>query len=330
MVMSAAAAEPATSEMRTAEAATTGKMRRCATAKAASPNLRGYTGKGAAADASDAAHRTAAEASEASRRVGSRKVRHIGATDPAGKVLDAAEARLPTGKAGTPSAKLAQPAGFSSLPKALTGMSRIRRSAEGSASPRFGPKRVFPGRHAIVGDTAFVDVSAFSIAAVGPPVITPVSDVTEPRLAAIIVVPIRVEVEPNYRIVDDIDIVRKVDVSITVVIIEVIGRNPAALAVPAHVAPGTIAETAVNVEVCVRRDGFDHRITGSRSGAHVHVSRCIATRSYRRGGRGEYEQRGDRNMPNLFHQGLQSGLLRTRVDRERGRLGDRSRLRQDG
>jgi hypothetical protein len=69
-----------------------------------------------------------------------------------------------------------------------------------------------------------------------------------PGPARVVACPVRVQHERHFGHVDDIDIIRQIDVAVAVEIFQILRRNPAVVVGPAHVAPGIAPDTAVDVD----------------------------------------------------------------------------------
>jgi hypothetical protein len=110
------------------------------------------------------------------------------------------------------------------------------------------------------------------------PEILPVAEPTVPRLARIIVVPVGIESKRNQGHIDRADVFGQIDEIVVVEIVEIIRGDPAALAVPACVAPGAIADTTMDVDPGIRRNSCNDRIIRSGAGAHVDVTPRVALR----------------------------------------------------
>src|SRR5436305_208457 len=86
-----------------------------------------------------------------------------------------------------------------------------------------------------------------------PAVIAPVLGEMSPSMkegaSGVVVVPIVLERERHDRHVDLVDIVRKVDVSIAIEVVEKRGPDPPAIPMPGDVTPIAAAEAAMNVQV---------------------------------------------------------------------------------
>src|SRR6266851_9483171 len=80
------------------------------------------------------------------------------------------------------------------------------------------------------------------------PVTTPIGAAVIPGSSRVVARPIRAQHERHDGNVDDIDIVRQIDVAVAVKIFEILRRNPAAIAGPTHVAPDIAPETAMDVD----------------------------------------------------------------------------------
>ena len=96
-------------------------------------------------------------------------------------------------------------------------------------------------------------------ASVRLPVAAPIGAAVIPGPTRVVARPVRVQHERHDRHVDDIDIVRQIDVPLAVEIFQILRRNPAAVAGPADVAPGVAPDTAVNIDVGASGNAIDRR-----------------------------------------------------------------------
>lgn len=131
---------------------------------------------------------------------------------------------------------------------------------------------------AFVHDMLVTAMSAREMVAVRTPESLPVRAPVVPGPADVIVVPVRAERECDDRDVDDVFVIRQVDVSAIVEVIERIGRDPAAIALPTHVAPTVIAQAAMDIDVSACGDMVDDGIIPAGSGIHIGLGGRVASR----------------------------------------------------
>ena len=79
-----------------------------------------------------------------------------------------------------------------------------------------------------------------TVTATRVPEILPMREPVIPGPANIIFAPVAPERKRDDRNIDYLDVVWQVDIPIIVKVIEVIGRNPTPVAVPAHIAPRVV------------------------------------------------------------------------------------------
>ncbi len=107
-------------------------------------------------------------------------------------------------------------------------------------------------------------------AGVRSPIIGPVSSAMIKWPAGVIVGPVSAKDERHDRHINHVDIVRKINVPVPIVVLEIVRRNPAAIAGEAYVAPRITPQTAMNVDMGAARDPIDHGKSRSRASSHVH------------------------------------------------------------
>jgi hypothetical protein len=88
--------------------------------------------------------------------------------------------------------------------------------------------------------------------------------------------------------------------TVLVVVVQIIAVDPATVALPVHIAPGPIVETAVDVQRGVGRQGEHQRIVGARSGTQVYET--LGVRDTRPGGRAKSDgHKGEERKRQTFH-----------------------------
>ena len=107
-------------------------------------------------------------------------------------------------------------------------------------------------------------------ARVRSPIAGPVGSAMIKWPAGIIVGPVCAKDEGRDRHINHVDIVRKVNVPVPIVVLEIARRNPAAIAGEAYIAPRITAQAAMNVDMGTARDLIDHGKSRSRASSHVH------------------------------------------------------------
>jgi hypothetical protein len=121
-------------------------------------------------------------------------------------------------------------------------------------------------------------------ARVRSPIAGPVSSAVKKRPAGVIVGPVGAQDERHDRDIDHVDIIRQINVAASIEILEILGRNPAAVAGPAYIAPGIASEAPVNVDVGAAGDSVDHWKSVTRAGSEAHRVCDNSPRRHRSGG----------------------------------------------
>jgi hypothetical protein len=101
------------------------------------------------------------------------------------------------------------------------------------------------------------------------PVTVPVSAAVIPGPACIIAGPVRAQHERHDGYIDLIDVVRQINVSVVIEPFEIAGRDPAAIALPAYVAPRDAIQASVDVDALAAGNAIDHGKTGARACSHA-------------------------------------------------------------
>jgi hypothetical protein len=93
---------------------------------------------------------------------------------------------------------------------------------------------------------------------VGPPLIE--------RPPGIVAGPVAAEDERHDRNINHVNVVGQINVSVSIVILQIFGRNPAAVAGPAYIAPRVTPEATMDVDVGAAGNSVDHWKAGARAG----------------------------------------------------------------
>jgi hypothetical protein len=104
------------------------------------------------------------------------------------------------------------------------------------------------------------------------------------RPTGVIVGPVAAENKGHDGNVDHIDIIRQINVSASIVVLQIIGGNPAAVAGPAYIAPGIASEATMNVNVGTTGNPVDHWKAAARASPETHRIRDNSPRRQRSGG----------------------------------------------
>jgi hypothetical protein len=101
------------------------------------------------------------------------------------------------------------------------------------------------------------------------PIAAPVRSAVIKRPPRVIVGPVGAQNERHDRDVDHVDIVRKINVSVPIIVLQILGRNPAAIAGKAYVAPRVASEAAMDVDMGAAGDPIDHWKSGAWARSHA-------------------------------------------------------------
>jgi hypothetical protein len=121
-------------------------------------------------------------------------------------------------------------------------------------------------------------------AGVRPPITRPVGSPVKERPPGVIIGPVGAENEGHDRNIDYVDIVRQINVSASVEVLKILGRNPATIAGPAYVAPRIAPEAPVDVDVGAAGNSIDNRESDARARPQAHRIRDNSPRRHRSGG----------------------------------------------
>jgi hypothetical protein len=121
-------------------------------------------------------------------------------------------------------------------------------------------------------------------AGVRPPITRPVGSPVKERPPGVIIGPLGAEDEGHDRNIDYVDIVRQINVSASVEVLKILGRNPATIAGPAYVAPRIAPEAPVDVVVGAAGNSIDNRESDARARPQAHRIRDNSPRRHRSGG----------------------------------------------
>jgi hypothetical protein len=108
---------------------------------------------------------------------------------------------------------------------------------------------------------------------VAPPNVVPMRSTRIPGAMTVVRIPIAVDGELDDRNADARRVLQQRNVPIAIVVLEIVGRHPAAHVSPGHVAPAVAAHTRVHVDLPVVGNHADNRELRSWTRPHIEVRR---------------------------------------------------------